>query len=135
MDNEYRISLIKEFDLDIPIQNRLFEHFKIETKAFLSSCSFENLNQHRLEFGWDVCDHLEDGITCEDCQKSIPVIPLYPILTNKLLINLLVICGVDGLQIKSDTNWEEELIDWIIFQSSNPLIYTHIQNALKAYKC
>ena len=73
------------------LEKQFFECFGIEPKM-LCDCEFKNLYDYSIEYGQDVCIHIEeDKSNCQDCELAKQIHPLYPKITDRKLLELIAI--------------------------------------------
>ena len=65
-----------------------FETFDIKP-IMLCNCEFKNLYDYHLEYGQDVCIHMDEDNPCESCELAKQDYPLYPEINSKKLLELL----------------------------------------------
>ena len=74
------------------LEKQFFETFGIEPKM-LCDCEFKNLYDFRIEYGQDVCIHMDEGENpCQKCELAAQKHPLYPEITDRRLLELICIC-------------------------------------------
>ena len=79
------------------IEKQFFEAFGIEAKM-LCECSFKNLHDYRIDYGSDVCIRMDDYIKnpCDSCELAKQIHPLYPSITDRVLLELICILPPNG---------------------------------------
>ena len=91
-DFGYRVAPEKE--------QEFYAYFDISPIGVLSDCGFENLQRLGIEEGYDVCEHMyEKDFNCKQCKDSEQKYPWYPPITDDLIINLLLLCGTENLDL------------------------------------
>lgn len=90
-DFGYRVAPEKE--------QEFYAFFDVAPLGILSDCGFDNLHRLHIEEGYDVCEHMYDGIKCENCEYSKQKYPWYPPITDDLIINLLLLVGTENLEV------------------------------------
>lgn len=71
-------------------------NLNISPIGLLSDCQYENEYRLGEEFGNDVCIHEnETGFECDNCKNGKPIHVFYPPITDDLMINFLLVCGID----------------------------------------
>lgn len=65
-----------------------FETFGIKP-IMLCNCEFKNLYDYQLEYGQDVCIHMEEDNACDNCELAKQDYPLYPEISSRKLLRLL----------------------------------------------
>lgn len=111
-------------------------YFNISPICLLSDCQFHNEFKHRISFGEDVCEHVDDnGYNCENCSKSEEKYLYYPPITDDLLINFLLLCGLNGLKTKHYYTYQDkqDILDYVkAVAKDNETITKHIRELLTA---
>jgi len=76
-------------------------HFDVAPLGMLSDCQYHNEFHLGVSYGDDVCEHTDDEYDCKQCLKNEEKYLYYPPITDDLLVNFLLICGIDsGLATK-----------------------------------
>ena len=72
------------------IEQEFFKTFGIEPKM-LCDCEFKNLYDYSIAYGSDVCIHAEDEGKghCKKCKLAKQTHPLYPEITDRVLLELI----------------------------------------------
>ena len=104
------------------IEQEFFKTFGLEP-IMLCDCEFKNLYDYRIEYGQDVCIHIESKAKnpCLKCKLAKQVHPLYPEITDRVLLELICILSrKDNNYIVLDKqNNIEELKQYILTQLIN----------------
>jgi len=103
-------------------------YFDIAPLGLLSDCQYDNEFRLGVCEGQDVCDYLEEmeGNPCHKCKKSKQEKLYYPPITDSVIINLLLLVGVDNLNLDCYSTQEDKykILDYVktFKQSANSLI-------------
>ena len=80
-----------------------YSYFDISPIGILSNCQYDNEFRLGLEYGEDVCEHVDedpDSYSCNTCIKHKQDTLYYPPITDDLIINLLLLCGTENLNVE-----------------------------------
>lgn len=114
-----------------------YKFFNIEAANVLSDCSYFNLYDIGYEYGDDVCEHMDDDITCKECPKSEKRYEHYPPITDDIIVNLILICGlpVPPLSCYYNTLRDKQIIlDFVKNKVQKcPDLFNRIQILLQAH--
>lgn len=91
---EFGYKVADDIDVDF------YCYFNVSPIALLADCSFTNLANVGLEDGYDTCWY-EDGIEggCPKCKYNEPKYLWYPPITDRMIINLLLMTGTNDLDL------------------------------------
>ena len=114
-----------------------YKFFNIEAANVLSDCSYFNLYDIGCEYGDDVCEHMDDDVTCKECPKSEKRYEHYPPITDDIIVNLILICGlpVPPLSCYYNTLRDKQIIlDFVKNKVQKcPDLFNRIQILLQAH--
>ena len=86
------------------LEKQFFDTFGIEPIQ-VNKCSYINLRDLGLDYGTDICLHLEDeNITCGNCENNKDGELLYPQITDRILLELICILHTTKLVKLCTTN-------------------------------
>ena len=81
-----------------------WSYFDIAPLCLLAECMYHNECKHGVSWGDECCDFLdadplEEASSCDTCEKSEEKYLYYPSITDEVLLNLILICGTEGLDL------------------------------------
>lgn len=79
-----------------------YRYFDINPVGKLSNCQYDNELRLGVEFGDDLCSNLKDEDqknACNNCPKHEQIELYYPPITDDVIINLILLVGVDDLNL------------------------------------
>lgn len=86
-------------------EEQFFKCFGIEPIQ-LNKCSYVNLRNLGLEYGTDICLHIEDEtITCDNCKNNRDGELLYPPITDTILLDLICILNIRITAYDAEYRW------------------------------
>ena len=114
-------------------------YFTIASLGILTGCMYDNELKHGIQFGDDVCEYTECEMpwnpkndSCEGCPKLKEETLYYPPITDNILLNLILICGLDGLDLPLYYSEEhkDKILNWAILKSKDENIKQKIRDLL-----
>lgn len=86
-------------------------YFDISPICMLAACQYYNEYEHGICYGEDVCEYaeVEDTIdNCSGCHKAVETKMYYPPITDDLIINFLLLVGVENLDLGTYSTQEDK---------------------------
>lgn len=107
--------------------------FDIAPLGMLSECMYDNEFRLGVSYGDDVCLHLEntEKSSCKDCKNGQGTKLYYPVITDFIIINFLLICGVDDtLKTYYSTEDRNKILNYVLEKANNQEIKQKIRKLL-----
>lgn len=105
--------------------------FAICPLGILTDCQYDNEFRLSICYGDDVCEHTEEEYNCKECEKTKQEKPYYPPITDFVIINFLLICGVDdNLKTYYSTEDRDKILDYVVEKSKAQEIKQRIREVL-----
>ena len=110
------------------IEEEFYKTFGIEP-IILCDCEFKNLYDYSIAYGSDVCIHAEDEGKghCKKCKLAKQTHPLYPEITDRILLELLALINNKTLECMK----KQILTKVIGIMSDNPYKINQIQSLFR----
>ena len=84
-------------------------YFDIAPICMLANCQYHNEFEHGICYGDDVCEFVDDDTdNCSDCPKAEETETYYPPITDDLIINFLLLVGVENLDLGTYSTQEDK---------------------------
>lgn len=116
-----------------------YKHYLIEPMLMLSECQYDNEMNVGVSYGDDVCEHLEDDYSCEECSKSRKTKEYYPSISDYVLLSMLLIVNraghlaYDNSSIETEEKREEFIKNLIAISDEDEEVYNGIKEFLIRY--
>jgi len=114
-----------------------WSYFDIAPLCLLAECMYHNECKHGISWGDECCDFLdadplEEASSCDTCEKSEEKYLYYPSITDEVLLNLILICGTEGLDLPLYYSEEhrDKILNFAIIKSKDEDIRTRIREYL-----
>ena len=107
--------------------------FDIAPLGMLSECMYDNEFRLGVSYGDDVCLYLEntEKASCKDCKHGQGTKLYYPVITDFIIINFLLICGVDDtLKTYYSTEDRNKILNYVLEKANNQEIKQKIRELL-----
>ena len=76
-------------------------YFDISPICMLSNCQYYNEFEHDVCYGDDICEYMDEADhDCIVCEKREETKLYYPPITDDLIINLILLCGTENLNVE-----------------------------------